>query len=512
MKLGITCLSLATAFFASTLPLDAQSGIVTWIAPADGLWRTAANWTPAVPGTNDNFIFITNAPTKTILLDVATPETNRVVKTFNLSAPVGATNTLFLGGTNRATKLLAAQNDFVIGNRGALVISNSTLEVLEKSNGMFRVASATVLITNGALDLVFDVPGRLGEGGLGSLTLNGGQLNAATNFSVGYGNGDVGTLRLLAGSMDVQGQLRVGENAGSLGTIIVAGGNLRATNSALSAAARIGNSGFGQLTVSNGLANFDDTSVGRNNGATGIVHVAGGSLTSSTFSLGRFAGSFGRALITGGQLTLPDSTLWVGREGLGELIVSNGTVTARTVNIGVSPDGVATPQGTVTLVGGSVTVSNVNLSSPLGQFNFYGGTLKARELTVANGAPFVVGDGVKAAVLQMDGGTFSFADGLVINPNATLVLCGQILGPVTMLGSIVTNCPPRLIRLTRNGPTVTVDIFGMSGLNYLLEYKPAIGPGAWTPIPPSVPGVFGPVTATDSNATNTMRIYRVRVQ
>lgn len=562
MKHGITTLALTFGLLFPVPLLRAQTGVVTWTNPASGLWHGPQNWSPRAPATNDNFVFITNAVTKTVRLDAATPETNRLVKTFNLSAPAGATNTLFLSGTNALDRLLTAQNDFLIGNGGALIISNAQLQVLEKSNGMFRVASASVVITNGALDLVFDVPGRIGEGGNGSLTLSGGALNAATNFSVGYGNGNHGTLSLMSGTIDVQGQLRVGENAGSHGELIVTGGNLRATNSALSAAARIGNSGFGQLTVSNGLVNFDDTSVGRNNGATGIVHVAGGTLASSALSLGRFAGAFGRALVTGGQLSLPGSALWVGREGTGELIVSNGTVTSKSLHVGASPDGVLVPQGNAILAGGSVVISSnvligtpllssgaltvdggtlkvqpnagpgeirmqrgtltlngglvqttiVNLTNSEGQILLNGGTLRARDLTAANGSPFVVGDGVHPAVLQMDGGTFSFADGLIINPNATLIVCGELLGTITQFGNLITNCLPRILRITRTGTTAAIDFLAVAGLNYLLEYKSSLEPGTWTPIPPAVPGSFGTVTATDPAATDAARFYRIHVQ
>jgi hypothetical protein len=61
---------------------------------------------------------------------------------------------------------------------------------------------------------------------------------------------------------------------------------------------------------------------------------------------------------------------------------------------------------------------------------------------VGNGVPFTVGDGVKPAVFILDGGTHSFADGLVISPNAVVTGCGTIVGSVINNGGTLTvsNC------------------------------------------------------------------------
>src|SRR5438093_1382787 len=68
-----------------------------WTNSVSGLWRTGANWSSNVaPISTFALILITNAISKTVTVDAATPATNLTIQTLTLSAPAGATNTLAL--------------------------------------------------------------------------------------------------------------------------------------------------------------------------------------------------------------------------------------------------------------------------------------------------------------------------------------------------------------------------------------------------------------------------------
>jgi MoxR-like ATPase len=66
------------------------------------------------------------------------------------------------------------------------------------------------------------------------------------------------------------------------------------------------------------------------------------------------------------------------------------------------------------------------------EFRALGGTLCVGNLTVNNGAPFVVGDGVNPAALELRGRA-AFANEIVVSPNATLTGCASLAGGVTVM-------------------------------------------------------------------------------
>jgi hypothetical protein len=144
-----------------------------------------------------------------------------------------------------------------------------------------------------------------------------------------------------------------------------------------------------------------------------------------------------------------------------------------------------------------------------------GGVLQARNMTVSNGAPFVVGDGTDPATLELQGGTFFFANGLVISNNATVTGCGTILGTISNFGSLATNCGPTGVVITavkRTGTTATVFFTTLTGSNHVLEYKNALTDNAWTAILPGVIGAGSVASEVDTNATVPRRFYRILVQ
>jgi len=143
--------------------------------------------------------------------------------------------------------------------------------------------------------------------------------------------------------------------------------------------------------------------------------------------------------------------------------------------------------------------------------------LRTQSMTLANGAPFVVGHGVTPATLELQGCTFTFADGLVISPNATVTGCGMVIGPITNNGTYTNSCggqppTPTIAGVSKSGNAVTVICTSQNGFTYQLEFKQTLSDPAWTQILPGLPGNGGALDLIDSGATNRSRFYRVRVR
>jgi fibronectin-binding autotransporter adhesin len=666
-----------------------------WNNSASGLWSTGSNWSSnRPPDSTFTLIMITNASSKTVTVDAATPATNLAIQRLTISAPVGSANTLALSdvGTNQPLQLslgltvdaggVLSMTNSALNSAGVTVNRGGTLNVTNSiilESGVlstFDIVNGNAWLDSGLIDCSAIQFVRLGRtnNGVGVLNLNGGMLlapelqvatstsargtlnvsggtvNASGFFTVGYGVNSTGTVSVTAGQviatnnityvgksgfgqMSVSGGsttlafVSVGNNANGLlsvsggqltmnprttndwfqignvgagqfnltggtvylggechigddstglgtgsGTATITGGQLIATNDLFA----IGRYGPGQMTVSNATTWLTNVSVGRHDGATGILNVQSNAqmYLLDALSIARFSNSVGHVLVTGGLLSLTNDIVWIGREGSGDLTISNGTVRALsgvvalstvvtdsitllpvtnvpsgtltlaggslvlTSNLLVGTDSISTGQvsvaggtlniggnenaaylavggGTFTLSQGSVVTGNLFLTNNGGQFLFNGGLLQAGNITVSNGAPFIVGDGVNPATLQLQGGTFFFANGLVISSNATVMGCGTILGNISNLGTLTTNCGPTgvvITSATRTGSTVTVFFTTLSGSNHVLEYKNALNDASWTAILPGVIGNGGVASATDNSATVPRRFYRIHLQ
>jgi hypothetical protein len=120
---------------------------------------------------------------------------------------------------------------------------------------------------------------------------------------------------------------------------------------------------------------------------------------------------------------------------------------------------------------------------------------------------------VKGATLQLQGGTFSFANGLVISPNATVTGCGTVLGPITNNGTYSNPCQPVTITgITKLGSTATIFFTTHAGSNQVLEFKTNLVATNWSPILPGVLGNGNTMSKDDTNATNAARFYRIHLQ
>ena len=470
----------ALLWLASLAPACAEK---IWTNSASGLWQDGTNWSGHTAPNIASFIRITNDLSKTITIDSLTDPANLTVQTLTLSAPPGATNLLLLSSAG-VTNPLVFQTGLELQDGAALRITNSGLQTL-LTNDHVNI-DGMLTLDSGFIDFGdTTVTARVGRVTSGAFTINGGTVSAGA-VTVGGLTNSSGFLNLNGGLLNVSSFLSAGRNLGTTGFVTVAGGQLNVTNDDT----RIGDEGVGQFTFSNAVAALNNLQVGRNNTGQLTLQSSGLIQVLSDTIVGRFAGGKGTVSVTGGQLQASGQRIYVGRGGSGELDLSSGSVEAAGLlvaadstnsvgaagtlamtggslllssNFWIGSASYSTGQvlvaggvvivtnastsgflsvasGNLSLAGGEITADQLLVTNPAGQLAFSGGTLSSRGTTIANGAPFVVGDGVSAATLYLNGGVHSFANGLVISKNATLAGCGTIVGSIVNNGTIATNC------------------------------------------------------------------------
>jgi T5SS/PEP-CTERM-associated repeat protein len=320
----------------------------SWTLSYGDYWRVTTNWSLGVrPASTHEAVLVTNANTKTVLIDATTANSfpaSMTISNLLIAGPASTVNTVSVATAGSATALHIL-NDLTITNGGALAINNSTLIVDGDSGGGFY-ADGPVTMTNGSV-LADAVVTSIGNVGTGSLKVSDGQL-VTSEIDVGVEAGSCGTLTVAGGT--VGDALIAGYENDATGMVWVTGGQLVVTNGVI-----IGAGGVGQLTVSNGSVLAQDVDLGVFSNAVGTLTVAGGTVSlvsppdyeGSWFGLGSESGSVGVAWITGGSLVATDDCTFVGNDGVGQMTVSNGTVRLRDVYVG-SPAG-----GTLTVAGGT---------------------------------------------------------------------------------------------------------------------------------------------------------------
>jgi hypothetical protein len=163
---------------------------------------------------------------------------------------------------------------------------------------------------------------------------------------VGYDN--AGTMTIAGGAMSILSRLTIGHLGSpmSTGAVWITGGQL----TMVSQTAIIGNSGVGQMTMSNGTVTATSVIVGNNGSNPGTLTVAGGAMTVlSGLTVGNCAGGMtGIVTITGGNLYVTNAT-------------HDATLDVR--------------NGRVTLNGGLLQVDKLVMTNSCGLFIRGGGTL-----------------------------------------------------------------------------------------------------------------------------------------
>jgi hypothetical protein len=476
---------LALLLFACVLSARAEK---IWMTNASGFWREGTNWSGRTPPDITSFIRITNDITKTVTIDAITPSTNLTVQKLSISAPPGVTNTLLLSSIG-VTNPLVFQTGLEMLDGAAIRVTNSGLQTL-LTNDHVNIDGALTL-DSGFIDFGdITVTARVGRVTSGTFTINGGVVYAGA-VTVGGLTNSSGALNLNGGTLDVFSFLSAGRDLGTTGTVTVLGGYLNVTNDDT----RVGDEGVGHMLLSNCTAIFNNLQVGRNNSGSLILQAGATSQVVQDTVVGRFTGVTGTVSVAGGQLLAGGQAIYVGRGGSGSFDIESGLVQAdtllvaadRTNSIGASgilsitngrltlsssllvgsasystgqvfitggavavtnsagSGAVNVSSGGLSLSGGSITADLLLVTNQAGQFTFSAGILSTKGTTVANGAPFVVGNGTAPATLHLNGGIHSFADGLVISHNASLTGCGIVIGSVINNGTISTNCSGTLI-------------------------------------------------------------------
>ena len=492
-----------------------------WTNSASGLWSDGLNWSGHTPPDITSFIEITNDNTKTVTIDATTAATSLTVQKLTLSAPPGATNFLLLSSVDTNTPL-TFQTGLELMDGAVFRITNSAM-LLQLTNDHVNM-DGNLTLDSGWIDFGdVTVTARVGRVTSGVLTLNSGTVWVGT-MTVGGLTNSTGAVYQNGGTLNVEALLSIGRNLSTTGSFFLSGGLLSVPNDDT----RVGDEGIGIMTVTNATATLTNLQVGRDAVGTMTIQSGGMVQVQTDVSMARFAGSTGILAVLGGQLAAPGQKLNVGRGGNAQLNFSAGTIEADTLlvnadttnsvggtgsiamtggallltsNLLVGSAGFSSGQalisggtvsltnssgsglvnvqnGNLTLNGGSVTIDGLVLTNSSGQLTFSSGILHTKSTTVANGTAFVLGDGISSATFYLDGGTHSFANGLVISSNATLAGCGTIIGNIINQGTIATNCggtvsPPGILQQPQSqtvveGTTVTftVSASGTQPLSY----------------------------------------------
>jgi hypothetical protein len=145
---------------------------------------------------------------------------------------------------------------------------------------------------------------------------------------------------------------------------------------------------------------------------------------------------------------------------------------------------------------------------------FPSGTVRSGGAVISNGLPFVVGDGTHSANYHMDGGVHTFADGLIISPNATLSGCGTIIGNVINNGTISTNCgvavSPTIVNVQHSASSFSFSFQSQNGVTYTIQYQTSLEDNDWSTLE-TRSGDGTVLTVTDPVTTAARRFYRIQI-
>lgn len=359
-----------------------------WVNSTGGKWENASDWQMGTPSPAQPGVLIANANSKTVYIDNLTTSNfpaSMVTGAMTIGANSGSLNTLSLqsAGTSIPLHIVGGLG---LADGGNLIVNNSRIQV--------------------------DGLTQLGLRGQATLELDSGvaQLGEA---NIGDGVESQGNLFINAGTFLAKSNILVAANdVSSTGFITLAGGTFIQT----SGETIIGSSGSGQLTLATGNFQGNSVQLGDDVGSQGTLSLQGGSMVLS------------QSLLIGNPDGAGPCSV---RVASGTLVVSNTTHNALII----------LNQGSLILNGGSVQTDWLFADETGATLQFSSGVLTSGNTTIINGAPFIVGDNVGPAQLNLPSGSHEFANGLVISTNASLVMgCANITGPVVNMGRMTVNC------------------------------------------------------------------------
>jgi hypothetical protein len=316
----------------------------------------------------------------------------------------------------------ATQNAFIeLGASGTLTLDGGTLQVdslVLTNGGTFTNVSGT---------LICPKPYQLENNS--SLSINGGVLTTATNFTLGTFGGSTGTLTIADG-----GFISVSNS------VLGIGNNGTTTNGA----------GVGQVTIANATLNASTITMGSTSGGLGTLDIQSNAFVSVASNLTLVSGSLSSTssvTVVGGTLSVLSGTVAVGSAGSGQLTIgSGGKLFGQTIRLG-GPTGSAS--------GNLFVQSGGHLS-----FHF----LSANQLAVpggdadGNGGTIIIGDDHPASMTVSGDGTVTNIGTLIVGLNYTGTFLQEDDSTVVVLTNmIVGDCDRSVVGSpTVNGGTLYV--------------------------------------------------------
>jgi fibronectin-binding autotransporter adhesin len=341
---------------------------------------------------------------------------------FALSSSISSNNNVIVTGLGTVLRSGAEIRCGDAGDNNTLLVTDSAM--VTNIAGAFIGTSGSgnrVIVTNGAawnaggfLNLGHSSGDRAGvyQSSSGNcLLVGGGGIVRVNELQVGKGTNGVDNTVLVSGPGS---ELLIGGTSGlSLGGGQT--GHLLDTTASSSNSVTIDNGAT--LDVTNAIANIY---IGLTNNSTGnrLVITNGG--------IARIVGAAGKVIVGNATNALGNLLKISG----GSMFITNSFNSAV---LEVSRGAVQLDSGTLTA--NRLIMTNVDAGG-LSAVAFNGGVLNIRTTQVANGFALIVGDGVSAATLNLQGGGHIFTDGLIVTNNATLQGTGTITAATTIHGTL----------------------------------------------------------------------------
>lgn len=437
MKLHLN-LTLRRALMAAMAMVALHTADATITTPSGNMYLTGeesptvAEWTAAW-GANKGVLSVgTSEGAGTLTLTSGTYTTPNAIflggKGYNSTTSTANNGTLTIekGATLTATGSTNVGNSLVGGsgtltlNGGKLNAGNSLYVGVNKGTGTVTATDgATITINSGSTGAVFAISHRNISGLADTVTLTGSAITVGTKggvldyTSIGHSLGTA-TLTLESGSTATfNDQLIVGEKGASNGTIHVHGSTLNmGTTTVLGAEANAS----GTICLEDGIAKGADTLVLGSNGTGSIEMTGTSSLTAGSIELGDAVGSNGYIDAQDGTITT--DLLTIGTSGSGSVYTA-GTLTAKSIVIGKNE----TASGYLTTEGNVSTDTLYAGEKGTGVVTVLDGTLTAKNA-------YIVGTDSKLAT---EAGTTTLTNATVLagelstSTGATTKVIGQLI-------------------------------------------------------------------------------------
>jgi fibronectin-binding autotransporter adhesin len=311
--------------------------------------------------------------------------------------------------TNRTLELgyTGSSNRMVISNGGQVLNLNSEIG----RTGALSSGNEVIVTGQGSKWVVYSMLMGRGGGENRLLISNGGHVENSVAQMGSFSSKSNEVVVTGAGSAWITSELRVGESVSSNNRLVVSNEGLVVST-------------FGWVGVngaSNNLvvvtdpgsiwSNRNDLRVGIQGDGNLLVITNGGTVFASNAAYVAFSeiSRNNRLVVDGGTLRVHNAT-------------NGGTLHVR--------------HGTNVLNVGLVDVDRLVVTTNAGVFELNGGTLRTKGTTHTSGRVFSVGNGLAPATLQLQGGTHTFSNHVVVQPNGTLGGSGSLFGNVTNFGTV----------------------------------------------------------------------------